>query len=166
MINRQVFHCLYFQGCNTLRTFISPSLLYHFNWFEFSNSRRGCNIGLGFSAHPVVSLSGSSYCAKLWVHFSISMTQTLDYVWVFFFIFIFLFHWLSKKMGICIIYHNKHETSNFFNSAVYACNVFATMLIIHKTKSNTAQLFSRQSMCASLQKSSRTRVETRFLYLV
>lgn len=38
------------------------------------------------------------------------------------------------------------------------------MLITHKSKSNTAQLFSSRSMCASLQQSRSMRVETHILY--
>lgn len=85
----------------------------------------------------VCPLSRSSYCAKLWVHSSIFMTQTLDYVWGFSLFIPLVYRWV----GLHIIYHNKREQSNFFNSAVYACKIVSSMLITHKARSNAAQLF-------------------------
>lgn len=77
----------FFWGCNTFGTFniflsslslSCPLFLYLFNWFEFSNFGEMERVKYRFWFFSLSSLSGSSYCAKLWVHFSIFMTQTLD----------------------------------------------------------------------------------------
>lgn len=47
------------------------------------------------------------------------------------------------------------------NSAVYTCNIFSTVLITYRTISNRAQMLSRQSMCASLQRLNTMLVEAR-----